>query len=59
MTLMVGGIIVAVVLLVVFPVMIIMSGGILASVIGAILKKSVDAAHVGTEELELSESNPY
>ena len=56
---MVGGIIIAVVLLLVFPVAIIMSGGVLAAIIGTVTKNSVDGQHEGTEALELSESNPY
>lgn len=56
---MVGGIIIAVVLLLVFPVAIIMSGGVLTAIIATVAKNSVDGAHVGTEALELSESNPY
>ena len=56
---MVGGIIIAVVLLLVFPVVIIMSGGILTAMLSMALKKSVDSQYVGTEALELSRSNPY
>lgn len=59
LTLMVGGIIIAVVLLLVFPVVIIMSGGILTAMLSMALKKSVDNQYVGTEALELSRSNPY
>ncbi len=59
LTLMVGGIIIAVVLLLVFPVMIIVSGGILTAMLSMALKKSVDNQYVGTEALELSRSNPY
>ena len=56
---MVGGIIIAVVLLLVFPVAIIMSGGILTAIISTVMKNAVDGDHAGTEALELSESNPY
>jgi len=56
---MVGGIIIVVVLLVVFPIAIIMSGAIFAAMISSVMKKSVDNDHVGTEALTLSESNPY
>ena len=59
LTLMVGGIIIAVVLLLVFPVTIIVSGGILTAMLSMALKKSVDNQYVGTEALELSRSNPY
>ena len=56
---MVGGIIIVVVLLVIFPVAIIMSGGVMAAGLGSFMKQSVDSDHKGTEALELSESNPY
>ncbi|MGI9604789.1 MAG: hypothetical protein ACR2P0_01495 [Acidimicrobiales bacterium] len=56
---MVGGIVIAVLLLVVFPVAIMMSGAILAAVLGSSAKNAVDAEHVDSELLEISESNPY
>ncbi len=56
---MVGGIIIAVLLLVVVPVAIMMSGAIVAALVGDTAKKSVDGAHAGTEELTLSETNFY
>lgn len=56
---MVGGIIIAVVLLLVFPVAIIISGGVLTAMISSMLTMSVDNDHAGTEALELSRSNPY
>ncbi len=56
---MVGGIIIVVLLLIVFPVSIMMSGAIFAAVLGSTTKGAVDAANVGSEALELSESNPY
>lgn len=56
---MAGGIIIVVLLLVIFPVAIMMSGAIFAAVLGSSAKESVDAEHIGTELLEVSESNPY
>ena len=56
---MVGGIIIAVVLIVVFPVMIMMSMAGIAALLGATTKNSVDNQHVGSELLETSEANPY
>lgn len=56
---MVGGIIIVVLLLVVFPVVIMMSGAIFAALIGTTSKNSVDAQHVGSELLAVSEQNPY
>lgn len=57
--LMVGGIIIVVLLLVVFPVAIMMSGAIVAALIGSTSKSAVDAEHAGSELLGVSESNPY
>lgn len=56
---MVGGIIIVILLLVVFPVAIMMSGAIFAALIGSTSKSAVDAEHAGSELLEVSESNPY
>lgn len=56
---MVGGIIIVVLLLLVFPVAIMMSGAIFAALIGSTAKTAVDAEHDGSELLEVSESNPY
>jgi len=56
---MVGGIIIVVLLLVVFPVAIMMSGAVFAAMVGSTTKNAVDAKHEGSELLEISESNPY
>lgn len=56
---MVGGIIIVVLLLVIFPVAIISSGAMFAALIGSATKMSVDSEHVGSEALTLSETNYY
>ena len=56
---MAGGIIIAVLLVVVFPVMIMMSMAAIAALLGATTKNSVDKQHEGSELLEMSEANPY
>jgi len=56
---MLGGIIIAVLLLIVMPIAIMMSGAIFAALIGNTTKNSVDAAHEGSEALALSETNFY
>ena len=56
---MVGGIIIVVLLLVVFPVAVMMSMALVAALLGATAKNAVDADHEGSELLEISESNPY
>ena len=51
-----GGTVVIIVLLgVIVPVMIIMTGLAAAALLGFVLKKDVDAQHEGSELLELSE----
>lgn len=51
-----GGTVVIIILLaVVVPVLIIMSGLVVAGLLGSILKKDVDLEHEGSELLELSE----
>lgn len=51
-----GGTVVIIVLLaVIVPVLIIMSGLVVAGLLGSILKKDVDLSHEGSELLELSE----
>ncbi len=54
-----GGIIIVVLLLVVFPVAIMMSGALFAAILGSTTKSTVDANHKDSELLEISESNPY
>ncbi|MBQ89929.1 MAG: hypothetical protein CL441_00690 [Acidimicrobiaceae bacterium] len=56
---MAGAVIMIVVLVVVMPVGILMSGAIGASVLGRLLKGDADARHEGSELLEVSEANPY
>lgn len=56
---MVGGIIIVVLLLVVFPMAIMMTGAVFAAVVGSTSKNAVDAEHESSELLEISESNPY
>ena len=54
-----GVIILLVALLVVMPIGIMMSGAGLSALIAGMLKTSVDKEFVGTEDLEISEANPY
>ena len=46
-------------LVVVMPVGILLSGAVVAAVLGGILKRDVDDTHRGSELLDLSESNPW
>lgn len=55
----IGGIVIAVILLIVFPVAIMMSGAVFAALLGTSAKKSVDRVHKRSELLEISEANPY
>ncbi len=48
-----------VVLVVVMPVGILMSGAVGAALLGRLLKTDVDTAHEGSELLGVSEANPY
>jgi hypothetical protein len=50
-----GGTVVMIVILVLFPVAVLMSGAVGAAVVGTVLKRSRDAAYEGTEYLALSE----
>ena len=56
---MVGGIVIAVLLVVVFPVAVMMSMALVAALLGTTTKNSVDAVHEGSELLEVSETNYY
>ena len=56
---MVGGIVIAVLLVVVFPVLVMMSMTLIAALLGTTTKNAVDEQHADSELLELSESNPY
>ena len=54
---MVGGIVIAVILVFVFPVVVLMSMAALAALLGQATKQSVDAQHEGSELLEVSETD--
>jgi hypothetical protein len=56
---MAGAVIMIVVLVVVMPVGILMSGAVGAALLGRLLKTDVDTAHEGSELLGVSEANPY
>ena len=56
---MIGAVFMILLLVVILPVGIIMSGAMLAAVLGGLLKREVDTAHVGSELLELSEVNSW
>lgn len=56
---MVGGIIIAVVLLLVFPVAIILSGGILSAMIGSVMNGALGDQRSSTDVPEASESNSH
>ncbi len=56
---MVGGIVIAVLLVIVFPVVVMMSLALVAAVLGAATKNRVDAEHEGSELLEVSEADFY
>ncbi len=54
-----GAIVILVALLIVIPVSVMMSGALFASVIGSLTKSAVDLDHEGSEDLMISEANPY
>ena len=56
---MLGAVLMIILLVVVMPVGILVSGAVAASLLGGLLKRDVDAAHEGSELLEVSETNPY
>ncbi len=56
---MVGVILILVALLLFFPINIMMSGAGLSALIGGIMKWSVDGDHEGSEDLAISQANPY
>ena len=56
---MVGGIVIAVLLVIVFPVTVMMSMTLVAALLGTTTKNSVDAQHEGSELLEVSETDYY
>jgi hypothetical protein len=51
----VAGALVIVVVLALFPVLILMSGGVASAVIGAVLQRDGEARHEGSELLELDD----
>ena len=56
----VGGAVVMIILLVVvMPVGIPLSGAVVAALLGGLLKRDVDNTHRGSELLDLSESHPW
>jgi len=56
---MAGGIVIAIVLVIVFPVAVMMSMAVIAALLGSTTKTSVDAQNEGSELLEVSETNFY
>ena len=56
---MLGAVLMVILLVVVIPVGILVSGAVAASLLGGLLKRDVDAAHEGSALLEVSETNPY
>ena len=54
-----GAVVILIALLLVIPVGVMMSGVVFASLLGSVTKSAVDDAHAGSEDLQLSESNPY
>ena len=54
-----GGAVVMIVVLVVFPVLVLISGAVGACVVGLLLKLDRDSAYAATEYLALSESDSY
>ena len=54
-----GGTVVMIVILVLFPIAVLMSGAIGAALVSTVLKRDRDAAFEGTEYLTISETDPY
>ena len=54
-----GAIFMIILLVVIMPIGILMSGAVAAALLGGLLKRDVDAAHEGSELLDLSDSNPW
>jgi hypothetical protein len=52
---MLGGIIIAVVLVIVFPVLIMMTGPVIAAALGWSLKEDAEATHEGSELIALNQ----
>ena len=56
---MLGAVLMILLLVVVMPVGILLSGAVVAALLGGLLKRDVDDTHQGSELLDLSESNPW
>jgi len=56
---MIGAVLMILLLVVVMPVGILMTGALAAALLGGVLKKDVDTAQEGSELLELSETDPW
>ena len=56
---MLGAVLMVILRVVVMPVGILGRGAGAAALLGGLLKRDVDAAHEGSELLEVSETNPY
>jgi len=56
---MLGAVLMILLLVVVMPVGILMTGALAAALLGGVLKKDVDTTHEGSELLELSETDPW
>ncbi|MDG2428794.1 MAG: hypothetical protein P8M16_10280 [Acidimicrobiales bacterium] len=56
---MLGAVLMILLLVVVMPVGILMSGALAAALLGGLLKKDVDNTYAGSELLDLSETDPY
>tara|TARA_B110000438_G_scaffold295150_1_gene337694 strand:- start:994 stop:1170 length:177 start_codon:yes stop_codon:yes gene_type:complete len=54
-----GAVIMIIILVVIMPIGILMSGALAAALIGGLIKKDVDVSHKDSELLEVSESNPW
>tara|TARA_A100001037_G_scaffold244695_2_gene225682 strand:+ start:1204 stop:1389 length:186 start_codon:yes stop_codon:yes gene_type:complete len=54
-----GAVLMVLLLVIVIPVGILISGAVAASLLGGLLKKDADGSHEGSELLDLSEANPY
>ena len=56
---MLGAVLMILLLVVVMPVGILMTGALAAALLGGVLNKDVDTTHEGSELLELSETDPW
>ena len=54
-----SAVIMIIILVVIMPIGILMSGALAAALIGGLIKKDVDVSHKDSELLEVSESNPW